>query len=1024
MWKITIADADVELFSGEDLGANFTFKVADLKQPNTRSGNFADNISIPWSGINDAAIGYISHTLSKYEDGGLWVEKDIKIFRDNMLRFKGKGRLSLITKDRQPQRLEVTFLSGNLDWVRNIEGKTLQEMALPNFQLTKTNIESSWTSSYDTHHARFFPVNYGQWVNNTYVSIRDVRPHIPIRSMIEKIFQAQGYRIESDFFESSYGSRLTWLHVGDTWKLTETEETNLGFSSQRDPNPQALNSGTTTTIVFDDELSDPGSNYSVGTGIYTASNAGRMRFTCDLVIENTNMELMTADIEIIRDRGGNEGVLDTDSVSFSGNTAAVSLDTLFTNIQVGDQIFVRITDTTPGGFTSATVQSGATFLNETTDEIVETYTANLENYVPPNYTQKWFLQQIATLFKLEFFTDPIRRIVYIEPFSDFTNAKSSAVDWSTKVDRSKPINDRILDLDLKREQAFKYAEDDKDAVVKDQNVQTDTPLHGYIYRLGTRFQPGTDETEVGFAATAMKDETELDTSGTISMPQLWDELQTGVDYPAQSFDFLPRIVYYAGVVGSETWDWYDGTPEIGFPTAYPVDYNATAEALTSLAFNNFTNATGLFDRYHKAYYNTIEQGKFRECSVYLTDLDIARMDFRNLVKLKDEDGSHYWRLSEIREWNPDTTESTEVELVQDVFTSVSESAVFDAPFEEHSYRLAITTDSTQSANLTDFRHYVDLSDIGDATFWNNVDTDGEDLWVGDSNGTRLPAYVHSIDTVTNTGSYSYLQDESGSIDTVAYLYWGSATATQPGVGEPFGRNEVFAGFEAFWDMAQDPSGGAPQLTDLTGNGRNGTSQGSMTSGDLVDGQNGMKAWDYDSNDYVKFGDILDLFIRDVTTSIWVKWTATGLIGFIGKHQQAGTTGRYGLFQFNDGGTNVVAAQYDSTGSGALAKSASAFNDDSWHQLTQVIDRSANNNLYIDGVFIDSVAASTNSVSNSLEFAINNYYDVGGSFTNHAAIETSVASQRSAAASADLIATEYNNQDDPATFHTIGSVETP
>ena len=58
-------------------------------------------------------------------------------------------------------------------------------------------------------------------------------------------------------------------------------------------------------------------------------------------------------------------------------------------------------------------------------------------------------------------------------------------------------------------------------------------------------------------------------------------------------------------------------------------------------------------------------------------------------------------------------------------------------------------------------------------------------------------------------------------------------------------------------MAQDPSGTAPQILDSTSNHHHGTSNGSMTSADLVDGDLG-KAIDFDGgDDYINCGSVTD-----------------------------------------------------------------------------------------------------------------------------------------------------------------------
>lgn len=79
-------------------------------------------------------------------------------------------------------------------------------------------------------------------------------------------------------------------------------------------------------------------------------------------------------------------------------------------------------------------------------------------------------------------------------------------------------------------------------------------------------------------------------------------------------------------------------------------------------------------------------------------------------------------------------------------------------------------------------------------------------------------------------------------------------------------------FAAVYHMAQDPSGTAPQVFDSTANGRDLTAGGSMTAGDLVDGDVG-KAIDFDGVDDNLTSGTFDLSALQtaVTLEVRAKW---------------------------------------------------------------------------------------------------------------------------------------------------------
>jgi len=99
---------------------------------------------------------------------------------------------------------------------------------------------------------------------------------------------------------------------------------------------------------------------------------------------------------------------------------------------------------------------------------------------------------------------------------------------------------------------------------------------------------------------------------------------------------------------------------------------------------------------------------------------------------------------------------------------------------------------------------------------------------------------------------------SESADTDLYLYYDSSQAdntTYVGDTTDAAAQSVWdSNYVGVWHMGQDPSGGSNAIKDSTSNARHGTSAGSMTSGDLVDGKFG-KAIDFDgSNDYISVAD--------------------------------------------------------------------------------------------------------------------------------------------------------------------------
>jgi len=159
---------------------------------------------------------------------------------------------------------------------------------------------------------------------------------------------------------------------------------------------------------------------------------------------------------------------------------------------------------------------------------------------------------------------------------------------------------------------------------------------------------------------------------------------------------------------------------------------------------------------------------------------------------------------------------------------------------------------------------------------------------------------------------------SSSGPTDLYIYYDSTQNDNTNfIGTAGNRPEVWnSNFVAVYTMAQDPSAGAGCIIDSSGNGNNGTPNGGMTSGDLVEGQIG-KAIQFDGvDDYIDCGNApsfdltseftIDFFFKpnDTTTlqNIINKWdypNATGNKSYIINIGATGDSIQFGTFDGND-----------------------------------------------------------------------------------------------------------------------------
>lgn len=215
-----------------------------------------------------------------------------------------------------------------------------------------------------------------------------------------------------------------------------------------------------------------------------------------------------------------------------------------------------------------------------------------------------------------------------------------------------------------------------------------------------------------------------------------------------------------------------------------------------------------------------------------------------------------------------------------------------------------------SANLTDYPVYLNLANLG-SNFFDNVKTDGSDIrmTLGDQ-VTELPVEIVIINTATDVGEM-YFKAVGTLLTATAndfYIYYGNPAASAYAATATFGRNNVWdSNFKLVAHLQQDPSGGAPQMTDSTVNGNNGTSSGSMTTGDSVAAvaSNGL---DFDgTNDFINFGNAASLKITSaLTAECFLKGASDNQRGFFGK----GNTGNTNLSWWINTDTNSGVGRTD------------------------------------------------------------------------------------------------------------------
>lgn len=349
------------------------------------------------------------------------------------------------------------------------------------------------------------------------------------------------------------------------------------------------------------------------------------------------------------------------------------------------------------------------------------------------------------------------------------------------------------------------------------------------------------------------------------------------------------------------------------------------------------------------------------------------------------------------------------------------TAWYDGGWE---YRQLITINSSQvTSDLIDYTITIDGSGFG-SDFWDNVDTFGRDiLFTADDKVTELSRELYSIDTATQTLEvHVNVPDISSSVDTELYMYWGNASANLTDDADTWADE-----YGGVWHLGNQFNQFTQVFDEADGN--YGAGRSGLDDADIVASQFG-QGYQFNASEYVALNKSYTSAgeLPAVSVSAWVNTTFSG----------TGYNQNWAILDFDrseffnvfvDGATGQLSF---STNVGSTIDDFSggpAINDGGWHHVVAVYD-GTDKILYVDGV---EVARDVNTHGGqALGENITRFGFIGdGSEAdgfdgsrNNIGYDGQLDELRlyEGALTADEIATQYNNQNNPSNFYTVGDVK--
>jgi hypothetical protein len=667
--------------SGEAIKLNYS--IASTEKPGKRTGGFSREVKLPPTRNNIRVLGFL-HEINDFDSKDVTNRKTCYISNNGTTYMRGFARVDAIKRGRNLNYFRLRVFADNADVKDQLDKVYLNDLDYGEIKNDVATLEATWAYTDSDDGDYLFPlVNYGKWRGVTsqldYVTPGDLAPALFVRPLVHKCFNAIGYNVSSTFLDGAICKRLLlpythpsgYVH-GDAWR------NGMEFKASN-TSSQVVSTFGYTQIQFPTEEFDNGSDFASHT--FTAPKDGHWSFTFKATVTSGSTTLSVGNDIVFRKNGTPLTSVYSMPPNFGPN--AVEFRSGWVKLTQGDTIDMAVLQLTGG----VTLAADYTLENTTRPEIQTDDDVNIEGTLRPDISQWKYIEGLVGMFNLMVLTDAQSKTVYIEPRDTFYNSITDAWDITSKVDISS-VEDTIINTP-NRELTFTYKPDSNDKFVKARNEAVGANLGEYEYNMPERFKKGKQAVGTSlFAATYMIYDKRLpartNSIGNLSnpndaraplVPVMWNEEVVSSDYPDQSYNFAPRILYWMGNSNEPTrlgsvprfW-WGDALLTHSVQHKYPkaVSYNLdNINTDPNLLYHDRTvdgtTTQGLYSTYFHNEINNTSKGVKRTCKVRLTDKDMLMLshnankseepDFRNLIYMKIENGQ-YWVLYDVKDYEP------------------------------------------------------------------------------------------------------------------------------------------------------------------------------------------------------------------------------------------------------------------------------------------------------------------------------------------------------------------------------------
>ena len=504
---------------------------------------------------------------------------------------------------------------------------------------------------------------------------RAFRPAFYVREIVEKIISAAGYTYESNFFNTDFFNRLI-VPNNEKGLLRMNESLYIDAYNDGDSFIYTGDVAFSKLILFT-TTSITSFTYSSGTYTYTGSlpttTKINLRIDCDVQIAPFTNVFIT-----VYTTGGTVASYLLNAYNGRHFSIASSGQHTFNN---GDQLYIRI-----GAFGNprmglschiTNIQVAFTVVQDPATSIPYEYgdTLNMSKLLPKNIFQKDFIISLMKMFNLYIQEDRYReKHLIIEPYVDFYDT-GNYLNWTEKVDRSKPVKIKPMSELSARYYEFKYKSDTD--YYNDKYRKT--YFEGYgdrVYDNEFEFVQDKQTMEVLFAATPLVGYV----IGSTQVDKIVSAIYKMNNNVEEATESVIRILQFKLIEGVSNWYIQNQNTNLGNYTVFPyaghldnpdapnadLNFGATKELYFTLAAGALSN--NMFNAYYSPYMAEItdKDSRLVTATMKFSNIDISKLDFKRLIYIDNV----VYRLSKIMDY-------AENELAQTELLRVINTTYFD-----------------------------------------------------------------------------------------------------------------------------------------------------------------------------------------------------------------------------------------------------------------------------------------------------------------------------------------------------------